>query len=100
MSSCIICASNSCAAFTNRGWGVFVLAVPAAIVDTVVIEFLREHPAASQHLQVGLQGAGLFHSLQNGDHIPCAPAPVRCNSLTRSSTVAPCFKSIWLTGLS
>jgi len=40
-----------------------VLAVPAAIVDTVVIEFLREHPAASQYLQVGLQRAGLLHSL-------------------------------------
>ena len=29
-----------------------------------------------------------------------AEAPICCRFCTRSSTVAPCFKSMWLTGLS
>ncbi len=112
--SFIIWPSNSCAACTSLGDAALCAAVAVVLpaIDPTCIANPTPSPAPFRPLVPSVPWSLPYSTSKSASSAPAAfmawrieitsraPAPVRCNSSTKSSTVAPSFKSILFTGLS
>ena len=99
--SFIICASNSLAARTSLGCDATEL--PNPLPPPLQLSYASQvSPSKHFHHRTSRSASSAPASFMacRIEITSRAPAPVRCNSCTRSSTVAPSFRSMRFTGLS